>query len=89
MRKTKKVLAKFAMFLAFSNEISTVQKIAVLEGQGNFRGLFEAKAKAKAKDLTFEAKAKAKDLKIIHLCYILWQLSKFKKLLFTGVLCWI
>ena len=42
LRKTKKGLRKFsARFLAFSNEISTVQKIVLSSsrGQGNFRGL--------------------------------------------------
>ena len=60
--ENKKGVRKFsARFLAFSKEISTVQKIVLSSsrGQGNFRGL---EAKAKAKDLTFEAKAK--DLKI-------------------------
>ena len=42
VRKTKKVFANFsARFLAFSNEISTVQKIVLSwsREQGNFRGL--------------------------------------------------
>ena len=42
LRKTKKGLRKFsARFLAFSNDISTVQKIvlSLSQGQGNFRGL--------------------------------------------------
>ena len=42
VRKTKKGVRKFsARFLAFSNEISTVQKIVLSSsrGQGNFRGL--------------------------------------------------
>ena len=42
LRKTKKCLYKFsARFLAFSNEISSVQKIVPSwsRGQGNFRGL--------------------------------------------------
>ena len=42
LRKTKKGLRKFfARFLAFSNNISTVQKIvlSLSQGQGNFRGL--------------------------------------------------
>ena len=42
LRKTRKGLLKFsARFLAFSNKISTVQKIVLSSsrGQGNFRGL--------------------------------------------------
>ena len=73
------------MFLAFSNEISTVQKIVLSSrrGQGNFRGL-EAKAKA----LIFEAKAKAKDFKMcprgqgrprgLHLCSVVPSIVTYK-----------
>ena len=42
LRKTKKGLRKFSVrFLAFSNDISTVQNIvlSLSQGQGNFRGL--------------------------------------------------
>ena len=59
--ENKKGVRKFsARFLAFSNEISTVQKdSAVLEPRtGQFSRTWGFEAKAKAKDLTFEAKAK-------------------------------
>ena len=42
LRKTKKILCKFfTRFLAFSNKISTIQKIvlSLSQGNGNFRGL--------------------------------------------------
>ena len=61
LRKTKKGLRKFfARFLAFSNNISTVQKIVLFLSQGhsNFRGLEASRprtSKCVLEDSTFDS----------------------------------
>ena len=61
--ENKKGVRKFfARFLAFSNEISTVQKIVLSSsrGQGNFRGLEGSRPRPR----TWGFEAKAKDFKM-------------------------
>ena len=59
MRKTKKGRRKFsARFLAFFNQISTVQKIVLSssQGQGNFRGLEALRPRPRTSKCVLEAK---------------------------------
>ena len=82
IEENKKGVRKFsARFLAFSNEISTVQKIVLSSsrGQGNFRGLEASRQRPR----TWGFEAKDKDFKMcprgrpwgqgrprgLHLCY--------------------
>ena len=65
INENKKGICKFsARFLAFSNKISTVQKIVLSSsrGQGNFRGPKASRPRPRTWD--FEAKAKDKDFKM-------------------------
>ena len=80
--KNKKVVRKFsARFLAFSNEISTVQKMVLssIQGQGNFRGLEASRprtSKCVPKDV-LEAKDVLKDSTFALL--ILLNIDRFFK----------
>ena len=64
LRKTRKDFRKFsARFLAFSNKISTVQKIVLSSsrGQGNFRGLEASRPRPRTSKCVLEAKDVIKD----------------------------
>ena len=58
LRKTKKVLQSFPRFLAFSNNISTVQKIMLSSsrGQGSFRGFEASRPRPRTCKCVLEAK---------------------------------
>ena len=64
IEENKKGVRKFsARFLAFSNKISTVQKIVLSSsrGQGNFRGLEASRPRPRTSKCVFEAKDVLKD----------------------------
>ena len=65
IEENKKGVYKFsARFLAFSNEISTVQKIVLSSGRGqdNFRGLEASRPRPRTSKCVFENVLEAKDV---------------------------
>ena len=93
IEENRKGVRKFsARFLAFSNKISTVQKILLSSSrrQGNFRGL-EA-SRPRPRTWGFEVKAKAKDFKMclrgrprgLHL----WETPHLFYLVLVEFCCW-
>ena len=68
LRKAKKGLRKFsARFLAFSNKISTVQKIVLSSrpGQGNFRGLEASKPRPRTSKCVLVTKNVLEDTPLV------------------------
>ena len=78
LRKTKKGLRKFsARFLAFSNKISTVQKLVLSSsrGQANFRGLEALRPRPKASKFVLEDVFEAKD--VLNYSISAWHFENF------------
>ena len=80
----KKVLCRFsARFLAFSNELLTVQKYVVLSssrGQGNFRGLETSRLRPRTSKCVLEAKDVLEDSTSVK--YIILNLKAFTRISF-------